>query len=65
MRLAHALGDAVAEHREALPGRVAQQRRQVVVGQDFGVAQGGHRCSLLISHSAVAATAKVARVQNA
>jgi hypothetical protein len=36
-----------------------------VVGQDFGVAQGGHRCSLVISHRAVAATAKVARVQNA
>ena len=56
MRLAHALGDAVAEHREALPGRVLQQRRQVVVV---------HRCSFVISHSAVAATAKVARVQNA
>ena len=64
-RLAHALGDAVAEHREAPPGRAAQQCRQLVVGQDVGVVEGDHRRSFVTSHSAVAATANVARVQNA
>ena len=40
VRLAHALGDAVAEHREALPGRVAQQRRQSWSGRTSGAVIG-------------------------